>query len=153
LSGRVLRVVVLAVGNPLRGDDGAAWRVAEHVERHWQSHALEVLLGQQVLPEWAVALAGADVAYFVDAAIGRERVSLEPLQAAPRQATTAATHSLGPASVLRMAIDLFGAAAESYLLALPADDFDFSERLSPRTRQAVSDAIQILDRVLAERLD
>src|SRR6516165_5182851 len=100
-------VVVAAIGNPLRGDDGAAWRVAEHAEQHWRGQGVNVLVGQQVLPEWAAVLA--------DAARGRATVVLEPLEAAPPQSSTAVTHSLGPANVLRLAADLFGGTPQGYL--------------------------------------
>jgi hydrogenase maturation protease len=145
-------VVVAAIGNPLRGDDGAAWRVAEHAEQHWRGQDVNVLVGQQVLPEWAAVLADADVVYFVDAARGRASVALEPLAAAPPQSSTAVTHSLGPANLLRLAADLFGNAPESYLLALPAIEFGFDESLSPIGRRAVSDGIRTLDRALEKAL-
>jgi hydrogenase maturation protease len=145
-------VVVAAIGNPLRGDDGAAWRVAEHAEQHWRGHGVNVLVGQQVLPEWAAVLADADVVYFVDAARGRADVALEPLEPSPPLSSTAMAHSLGPASVLRMAADLFGGTPESYLLALPAMEFGFDESLSPIGRRSVSDGIRTLDRALEETL-
>jgi hydrogenase maturation protease len=145
-------VVVAAIGNPLRGDDGAAWRVAEHAEQHWRGHGVNVLVGQQALPEWAAVLADADVVYFVDAARGRATVALEPLEPAPPQSPTAVTHSLGPANVLRLAADLFGGTPEGYLLALPAIEFGFDESLSPTGMRAVSDGIRTLDRALEETL-
>ena len=61
--------MVAGDGNPLRGDDGAGWRVACAVrERYAGRPDVEVLAGQQPVPEWAPVLAGAGVAYLVDAA-------------------------------------------------------------------------------------
>jgi hydrogenase maturation protease len=144
-------VVVAAMGNPLRADDGAAWRVAEHAEQHWRVHGVQLLLGQQVLPEWAAVLADADVVYFVDATADRAEVALEPLEPSPPQSSTAVIHAFGPAHVLRLAADLFGAVPESYLLLLPAVEFGFDESLSPVGQRAVRDGIRELDRALEER--
>jgi hydrogenase maturation protease len=143
-------VVVAAVGNPLRGDDGAAWRVAETIERRWASRGVRVLVGQQVVPEWAAVLAEADLVYFLDAAIGRERVGLERLTPPARVDGSAATHSLDPATILNMALELFGRAPEAYVLAIPAAEFGFDEHLSDLTRLAVEKAIRMLDQVLHE---
>ena len=65
----ITRVVVAGYGNPLRGDDGVGWWVADAIARRWRDH-ITVLAGQQPLPEWSLALARADVAYFVDASVG-----------------------------------------------------------------------------------
>ena len=68
-AGGRTRIVVAGYGNPLRGDDGAGWRVACAVrERYAGRPDVEVLAGQQPVPEWAPVLAGAGVAYLVDAA-------------------------------------------------------------------------------------
>jgi hydrogenase maturation protease len=145
-------VVVAAVGNPLRGDDAAGWHVADTIEHHWGARGVRVLVGQQVLPEWAAALAEAELVYFVDAAAAQERVALEPLEPAVADDTPAATHALEPASILRMALDLFGRAPEAYLLTIPATAFDFAEHLSAATLSAVEIATGMLEQVLAERL-
>ena len=153
MSGQSAVVVVAAVGNPLRGDDAAGWRVAETIERHWAARGVRVLIGQQVLPEWAASLAEADVVYFVDAAAGSDQVVLEALQWAARADNApAAAHALEPPAILRMALDLFGRAPEAYLLSVPATDFGFSETLSRPTTVAVDAAIRLLDACLAERL-
>jgi hydrogenase maturation protease len=148
--GRSQFVVVAAVGNPLRGDDGAAWRVAEAIERRWAGRGVRVLVGQQVVPEWAAVLADADLVYFVDAAVGREGMALERLAPAAPENGSAPTHSLDPATILGMALNLFDRAPEAYLLAIPAADFGFDERLSPSTQLGVEQAIRMLDQVLAE---
>jgi hydrogenase maturation protease len=145
-------VVVAGVGNPLRGDDAAAWRVAEAVERRWGHQGVRLLVAQQVLPEWAASLAEADVVYFVDAAAGSERIALERLEPSPGDTAPAGTHALEPPAILRMALDLFGRAPEAYLLSIPATDFGFTERLSATTSQAVAAAIRALDECLAARL-
>jgi hydrogenase maturation protease len=61
-------VVVVGYGNPLRGDDGVGWRVAEAIAQRWADH-VTIRVGQQLLPEWAADLADAQVVFIIDASM------------------------------------------------------------------------------------
>jgi hydrogenase maturation protease len=141
------RIVVAGYGNPLRGDDGVGWRVAEAVAEKWGDRVC-VLMGQQPTPEWAPVLAAADVAFLVDAT--REAVQglcvrqLEPVVGGQ----LLDGHALGPEELLGLAEALYGHAPESYLLLLPTENFDFGEGLSPTTALAAERALRFLDRRL-----
>lgn len=67
----VARVVIAGYGNPLRGDDGAGWRVAMALASNPRSaqwgQMVRVLAGAQPLPEWAPEFSEAGVVYLVDA--------------------------------------------------------------------------------------
>jgi hydrogenase maturation protease len=142
--------VVIGVGNTSRGDDGAGWRVAESVLARGQDQP-RVLLGQQVVPEWAPILAEAATAYFVDADPSVQRLTLTTV---PRSegAVTLGAHAFGPAALLRLARALYGRAPRAYLVRVPATSFDFGEQLSPGTEIAVTRAISLLLHLgLAER--
>jgi hydrogenase maturation protease len=141
------RVVVAGYGNPLRGDDGVGWRVAEAVAEKWGERVC-VLMGQQPTPEWAPELAAADLAFLVDAT--HEAVPglcvrrLEPIVGGQ----LLDGHTLGPEQLLGLAEALYGHVPESYLLLLPAENLDFGERLSPGTARAAKRALRFLDRRL-----
>jgi len=141
------RIVVAGYGNPLRGDDGVGWRVAEAVAEKWGARVC-VLMGQQPTPEWAPVLAAADVAFLVDAT--HEAVPglcvrrLEPFAGGG----LADGHTFGPGHVLGLAAALYGHVPESYLLLLPAEHFDFGAELSPKTARAAERALRFLDRRL-----
>lgn len=141
------RVVVAGYGNPLRGDDGVGWRVAEAVAEKWGEQVC-VLMGQQPAPEWAPELAAADVAFLVDAT--HEAVPgmcvrrLEPVA----RGQLLDGHTFGPEHLLGLAAALYGHVPESYLLLLPTENFDFGEGLSPTTARAAERALRFLDRRL-----
>jgi hydrogenase maturation protease len=141
------RIVVAGYGNPLRGDDGVGWRVAEAVAEKWGERVC-VLMGQQPAPEWAPELAAADVAFLVDAtheaAPGLRVRRLEPVVG--EQLLDG--HTLGPEQLLGLAATLYGRVPESYLLLLPIENLDFGERLSPTTARAAKRALRFLDRRL-----
>jgi hydrogenase maturation protease len=177
---RVTRVVVAGYGNPLRGDDGAGWHVASRLEdcrgdpegppgfaAASGGPAVLVLRGQQPVPEWAAALAEADVAYLVDAAPGaaRDRTAaglrlraLTDEAGGPMGGAVDAGspggglidgHAVGPAGLLAVCRALYGRAPVTYLLSIPADAFGFGEHLSPRTAAGVREAVRLLREFVA----
>jgi hydrogenase maturation protease len=167
-GGGRTRIVVAGYGNPLRGDDGAGWRVACAVrERYAGRPEVAVLAGQQPVPEWAAVLAGAGVAYLVDAApvpaaaadggtggpcLTRLTDGAGDLLTDGQGASTAPTldgHAVGPAALLALCRAAYGRAPETFLLTIPAERLGFADRLSERTAAAVDEAV----RVLAQRIE
>ena len=138
------RIVVAGYGNPLRGDDGVGWRVAEAVAEKWGERVC-VLMGQQPAPEWTPELAAADVAFLVDATHdsvpGLCVRRLEPVVGGQ----LLDGHTFGPGHLLGLAAALYGRVPESYLLLLPTKSFDFGETLSPTTARAAEHALRFLD--------
>ncbi len=153
----------VGIGNPLRGDDGAGWRVAEAVRARWGDR-VRVLHGHQVVPEWALDLAEADVVYFVDASDGMEprqglngvaaarAPSIEALAPAARFDAASGSHGLDPAALLRLSLDLYGRAPRAYLVSIPGKWFGYGEGLSAATDSMLRVAVAELDIALAARL-
>jgi hydrogenase maturation protease len=141
----ITRVVVAGCGNPLRGDDGAGWRVADAIGRRWGTE-VTVLTDIQPLPEWSLALAEAEVAFFVDAGVGGgERPRLRAVRASE---SGSEGHALAIGDVLEMTSSLYGRAPASYLLELPLHDVGFGEHLSAPTARAAMRAVGVLNRRL-----
>jgi hydrogenase maturation protease len=153
----VSRVVVACYGNPLRQDDGAAWRVAEAISARWSTDpGVRVLRDVQPLPEWAADLAEAEVAYFVDAApLGERRFGvrltcLRPAAAPLGELGRLGGHAAGPEALLALARALYSRAPRAYLLSIPAARFGVDDGLSELTAAAVPLAVALLERRLAE---
>src|SRR5579859_5307339 len=103
----VARIVVAGYGNPLRGDDGVGWRVAEAVAENWGERVC-VLMGQQPAPEWAPELAAAELAFLVDATHEAVRgVCVRRLEP-DVGGQLLDGHTFGPAHLLGLAAALFG---------------------------------------------
>jgi hydrogenase maturation protease len=139
---RVPRVVILGFGNPLRGDDGAGWRVAEAAAQRWPG--LIVCTGQQLVPEWAAELTEADLAYFVDASLEVDEAELEALSTDGYPAPIEG-HDLAPAQLLLLTHAVFGRAPRAFVLHVPAVNFDFGETLSPVAAHGVRRAVCLLN--------
>jgi hydrogenase maturation protease len=142
----ITRVVVAGFGNPLRGDDGAGWRVADGIAERWRDQ-VTVLTGHQPVPEWSLPLSAADVAFFVDAAVlPGDRPRLRRLAARDDRPPS---HTLSVEHILGLARSLYGRTPRAYMLEVPIDRTDFSECLSPLTAAAAARAVRLLDRRLA----
>ncbi len=136
------RVLILACGNPLRGDDAAGWWIAEAVRERLSSAEIEVAACQQLTPEMAERVSRAECVIFVDAAASAQpgSVSFEPLAA--RAAPAALTHHLHPATLLELARLLYGRAPRrAFALLIGGQSFSLAEGLSAPVRRALPEAI------------
>ncbi len=77
-----MTVLLIAYGNPMRGDDGAGLALAERIEQIWRSQNVSVrsIETHQLTPELAADMAEADVSavVFVDACAAEEGEPLTP---------------------------------------------------------------------------
>jgi hydrogenase maturation protease len=126
-------LLVLAIGNPLRRDDGAAARAAPGLE----AEGLRGLVLHQPRPELALEVAGARAVVFLDAREGGRagEVLASPVLAEPRGA--AQPHAVSPAEVMALAERLWGARPPAALVTVTGRDFGFGEGLSPEVEAAL----------------
>jgi len=149
------RIVIVAYGNPLRSDDGLAWRAAEQLEKKVFQPDVEMFKLHQLTPEVAETCRRFQCAIFVDAAsqadVGtgnageirvREINSLRDSANPP----TRFSHALSPDAILAMTAQLYGANPRTFLVTMTGDNFGHGESLSP----AVTVALPLLvDRIQA----
>lgn len=142
--------LVIAVGNRLRGDDGAAIWLAE---RLLQSSADrlpypgQVIACHQLSPELADAIAAARAVLFVDASLTEgcgqdQQPLLLPLPA--RADSTALSHCFTPAQLLALSQALHGVCPPAWQLLIPGSDWRLGEQLSKRTTAACDAALLLL---------
>jgi hydrogenase maturation protease len=140
-------VLIIAIGNPLRGDDGVAWHIAEALEQHGLPPGATLLTVHQLLPEIAEAASRAEQVIFIDASLTHYpgEVVVMDLQAG-QPGSMGGTHELDAAGLLAMASRLFGVAPPATALLVGGAAFDHSETLSPLVTLALPTAVS---RVLA----
>lgn len=141
----VAPLLVLAWGNPSRGDDALGPLLAERLLAHAEAASLagrvEVLTDFQLQVEHALDLVGRERILFVDAALGlAEPFTVRPLQAA--RGGGIGSHALAPEAVLQVYEDLHGhAPPAATLLAIRASAFELGAAPSV---QALSDLDQAI---------
>ncbi len=130
--------LLIAWGNPLRGDDGVAARVAAEVAE--LDPTVEVVVVHQPTPELAERLAGAERAVLVDAAadLPPGEVAVRPLGPAPGGCGLG--HELDPGSLLQLAARVFGRAPDAHLVVVGVGSAAWGEELSPPLAAALSRA-------------
>jgi hydrogenase maturation protease len=145
-----VRVLVLGIGNPGRGDDGLGARAAERVAA-LSLPGVAVDANYQLNVEDALACSAQDVVVFVDAAKGLRRpfkmARLDPEADGP--AAPAMTHSLGPGAVMALTRQLYGKAPEAWILAIRGRAWEIGEGLSPRAAADLDEAVAFLAEFLA----
>ncbi len=132
-------LLVLAYGNPLRGDDAVGWWIAEGLRDHPDT---EVVCVHQLVPELAARIGGAGGVLFVDAAVGAAagEVTVRTLVADPQG--SAFGHVLPPSNLLYLARTLAGWAPEARLLTVSGREFGFSTSLSAGVFEALPGAVR-----------
>ena len=142
---------VIAVGNPLRADDGAGVEVLRRLAGRVPAGVRLVELGgepAELLEAWD----GLDAVILVDALRGggapgtirRFDASSEPL---PARSGSASTHGLGVAEALEFGRALGRLPRRVIVVGIEADGHTVGEGLSPPVQDALEDAVA---RVLAE---
>lgn len=143
MSTRVAPLLVLAWGNPSRGDDALGPLLAERLLVHAQTAGLasrvEVLTDFQLQVEHALDLVGRERVLLVDAALDlAEPFTVRSLQAA--RGGGIGSHALAPEAVLQVFQDLHHQPPPpATLLAIRASAFELG---APPGVQALSDLDQ-----------
>src|SRR5271165_5565487 len=101
------RVLILAYGNPLRSDDGLAWRAAEILRARITPSEVEILSLHQLAPELAENLSRTQAVIFVDSAqpvVGETAGEIQVRELASGSGDpTHSSHSLSPQTLIALA--------------------------------------------------
>jgi len=130
-----MRPLLIAFGNPLRGDDGVAHALA----RFWDADVRQLV---QLTPEIAADLEGYPLVIFADADAGATEPRLEPLNES--LSTSPLSHFSTPAEVVALARALFGFTGRALLCRIPARDFSSSAELSERAQALAAQSAALL---------
>ncbi len=135
----VAPVLVLAIGNPSRGDDALGPLAASRIEA-MRLAGVEVLTDFQLQVEHALDLLGREFVLFIDAATNGADFELRRIAAA--SPSSQSTHSLAPAAVLDAYVRLTGAQPPpAYVLAIRGCAFELGSPLSPQARANLDAAL------------
>jgi hydrogenase maturation protease len=139
-------LLVLAVGNPSRGDDAAGPWLAERLSQ-WLDHdgaawhdRVDVICDMQLMIEHVLDLSGRQQVLIVDAAAqGAAPVVLQPIVATHSSPST--SHQCTPQHLLALHQEVLGhPAPPADLLSVVGHDFELGSPLSTNMRKALDDA-------------
>ena len=152
-------MLIVAYGNPLRSDDGLAWRVADALEAKFSATQVEILRLHQLTPELAEKVSRADSVIFVDAAAAADggrppgEIHIEKIHAeeAGPSAQSRFSHHLTPSLVIAIAAQLYGARAHAFSANLTGENFEHGESFSAAVHDSLPEFINRIE-VLAREL-
>lgn len=135
--------LVLAYGNPVRGDDGIGFAAAEYL-RASGLDGVTVDTDYQLSIEDALNVAEHDFTVFIDAALeGEEPYTFEEIE--ERETPAVFTHSLEPSRLMGLANNLFGNRRVGYQLGIRGYEFTmFTEGLTEKAKDNLNKAMEFI---------
>ena len=135
------RLLIIAYGNPLRSDDGVAWRAAAALQENFSIEQAEILTLHQLGPELAENASRSECAIFIDAAAGPGRpgeIRVKELSESDSDHQTSAfCHAMTPSQVLALAAQLYHCRPRAYSTTVVGESFNHGESLSPPVEAAL----------------
>jgi hydrogenase maturation protease len=138
------RVLIIGCGNPLRCDDGLAWRAADELSRRDLPENIEIIMQHQLTPELAFAVRKVDTVLFLDAAQDGDAGELrcEPVKSLPTSSSI--SHEFSPSAILGLAQELYGKTPRAFLLSLCGECFEHGEKLSKSVEQRLPHLLALI---------
>ncbi|HTT19406.1 MAG TPA: hydrogenase maturation protease [Candidatus Sulfotelmatobacter sp.] len=150
----IARVLIVAYGNPLRCDDGIAWRAADELERKFPD--LEIRRLHQLAPEVAESVRHRDLVVFIDAACvergrpGDVRVREVSGQEILQRPAAHFTHTCSPVRVLELARELYKAHPKTFVITVAGENFGHGDCLSEPVAAALPELIARIERLVED---
>ncbi|HKT89790.1 MAG TPA: hydrogenase maturation protease [Candidatus Sulfotelmatobacter sp.] len=143
------RVQIVAYGNPLRSDDGVAWRIADALTGKYSAEEVEIVTLHQLGPELAESIRRTECVIFIDAAAGPGRPGDVRIAEVPRSSDAPGfCHAVSPSHVLTMAAQLYGAQPRAFSTTIVGLCFDHGESLSKPVQAAIPVLIERIEELL-----
>lgn len=155
------RILIIAYGNPLRCDDGVAWRAAQELEGKFSEEDVEILRLHQLAPELADAVRRREAVLFIDAADVERLQSGHPGEIRSRELSSQEieqhppgqfSHVYSPAKVLDLARDLYHSVPEAFVITVAGENFGHGESLSPPVATALPSLLAEIERLVRNHL-
>lgn len=132
-------LLVIGIGNPLRGDDGIGWFVAESLANRSDVDALPA---HQLMPELARTISKYSTIIFVDACFGCDDIEIEIASIESDSAAMLHSHSMSPHDVLQMSFLLFGSRPKAWIIHIPVTNCDQGHGMSDRSLSMANHALE-----------
>lgn len=142
------KYLILAWGNPGRGDDAAGLVIADSLAGHVGPN-VQIQCFHQLGPELSEDVAAADHVIFIDAHMHPTWPDLVVQAVDPAADYTPDSHSSGPEELMALAKVLYHRTPKAHLVATRAFDTTFGADMSPQGKQLVALARQAVLDLLA----
>jgi len=130
---------VLALGNPLRGDDGAGTRAIQLLEARGLAGRAHLFHELRAVPEMAEEVAEASRLIVIDVRtdLPAGRIFERPLQAGDDAARSTVTYGVSPDALLSLADSLYGVDVPGFAVTVGGASFGPGSGLSLEVEEAI----------------
>ena len=144
------KVLVIGIGNPVRGDDAVGCHAAHALEQMYRGDPqVEVMAVHQLTPELADDISQSVFVLFLDACAGGRPGAIRQHSVAPTHGSRSFSHHLNPASLLAAAESLYGDAPAAGMLTIVGASFEVGEQLSPVTMAKLPELVRLAQEIIA----
>lgn len=141
------RILIVAYGNPLRSDDGIAWRAAELLRRRFSPRDTEIICVHQLMPELAESVSQFRCAILLDARQDGEPGTISWARIGHDAESSASSHRLTPAQLLALCRVLYGVQPVMYAVSATGESFAHGEELSHRLQCALPQIVALVEQL------
>jgi hydrogenase maturation protease len=135
--------MLIGYGNPVRGDDGLGWYIADLLMRYGTEQDVEIKTCHQLTPELAEPISQADFVVFIDAHIGLKPGLITSTQVEPSSVLEIpSTHHLTPPTLLGLAKKLYGQCPKAVAMSIAGQSFELGTALSDVVLAAVPQLLE-----------
>src|SRR5581483_1462675 len=131
------RILIIGIGNPLRGDDGLAWHATRLLEQELKGQDVEILTCHQLTPDLAEAASRSELLVLIDACAEGAPGSLAIRPVAPTGSFPGFTHDYNLETLLKTSQSLYGCYPRAVLFTITAESFPYSSELSSCVAAAI----------------
>jgi hydrogenase maturation protease len=149
-SSIMATILILAYGNPLRSDDGVAWRAAEELARTLPPAQAEIRCLHQLTPELADQASRSTTVIFLDARCAGEAGAISCIPVNAQFDEPPFSHHVTPQSLITLCGRLYAATPRAFVVSLSGQSFDFGESLSPAAEAALPQFVANVRKLLED---
>ena len=133
-----LHTLIIGIGNPLRGDDGLGWAVAEQLTQDGGIDC-DIRTVHQLTPELAQWMAEVDLVIMIDASREGEpgELSIRPV-ALPAQPGAVGTHHTTPEELAALTTAVYNHCPPVVTISMTGADFSIGEQFSAIVAQRLT---------------
>lgn len=141
------RILIIAFGNPLRGDDGVAWHAADLLRERLSWDEVQIVCAHQLTPELAECVSQAAGAIFLDARQNGKPGYVSWTRVVQRPGNIYGTHMLTPTQLTALSYALYGNWTDAYEVSVTGESFTHGEALSDNVKRSLPQMIDLVDRL------
>ena len=135
-----VHTLVIACGNPLRGDDAVGPRAADIV-KSWDAPGVKVLVVHQLVPELIGEMKQVERVLFIDAGTNAGEGAFQSRIVEPKKSSRLLGHHETPANLLAMLRDLEGRVPQAWLVTISAVSFHHGAEVTEEARNRLQRAL------------